>query len=318
MLPAVRSLRLLTLAAVLLPFAACSDGGSDRGTLGTPRGLFLAPDGRVIVADAGSGEDDGRVLAITLPGVVEDGPLEPANIEVLLDGLSSSDVDGRGYGDIAGPSSAVVAEDGVVCAAIGDGGEDRPGRLVCSDGLDIDLAAFERERNPDGGAIASDPFGVAADGLRGWFVSDIAANTVLFVDRDGSITVVAVFKDIEGVAADGMPAGLYVIQGSSGGPLVAAALYAGALAGFSPALSQPPIVQAIEGRAIAIYDDGEETLGLIHSKVDGDEASGSIYSLTFARTLIDGLDDPVGFTRIPGGRFLVAFADGSVEILSAD
>jgi hypothetical protein len=195
----------VVLAALPVALAACGESDGE-GPFGTPRGLSMAPDGRLIVADAGTGDDDGRVLALTLPSLLTDGDLEPSATEVLMEGLPSRGGALRGDGP-AGPVAAAVAEDGVACVVI-SAAEDARGELRCTDGLVVDLAAFEAERNPDGRAVASDPAGVAADGARGWFVSDHAANSVLFIDRAGAITVVAVFAGIEGLPDEAHPLGL--------------------------------------------------------------------------------------------------------------
>lgn len=314
----MRALLAFALSAALLVAATACDNDEGGGDFDAPRGMSLAPDGRLIVADAGSGNDDGRVLAITLPSVVADGPLDAADVSVLMDGLPSQNVDDRGYTEVAGPAAAAVAQDDVVCVVIA-AAEDQPGELRCSDGLIVDLSAIETERDPDGGGAASDPSGVAADDLRGWFVSDAAGNDVLFVGRDGAVTVVAVFKDIEGLGDSGMPLGLYVIQGTGSGPAVGVALFAGALAGFSPALSQPPIIQTLDGRPVALIDDGAETIALLRSRLEDDHRSGSVFSMTSGGTLVSELDRPSGFVRLPDGRFVISFErDGTVEVFSPE
>ena len=309
----------IVVAAVLaVALVSACGSGDESSPFDAPRGLSLAPDGRLIVADAGTGEDDGRVLAVTLASPLEDGPLDAADAEVLLEDLPSQNVEDRGYTGIAGPAAAAVAEDGVACVAI-SGADDQPGELRCTDGLDVDLAAFEAERNPDGGAVSSDPAGVAADGLRGWFVADAGANTVLFVGRDASITVVGVFKDIEGLGEAGAPIGLFVIPGTDTGPAVGVALFAGALAGFSPALARPPIVQTVDGRPVALSDDGRETFALLRSGLDDDHGSGSVFNMTMSATVVSGLDRPSGFVRLDDGRFVISFErEGNVSVFTAE
>ena len=305
------------LAAVLF-LASCSsrDDGS-AGNLRAPRGISLSPDGAtVLLADAGTGKDDGRVISFAVPSADATGVYRPSEPTVVFDDLPSRKVDDRGYAIVAGPSAAAMAPDGVICVVIGDGGEKRPGALRCTDGLEVDLAAVERDRNPDRGEVASDPFGIAADVDRGWFVSDLLANSVLFIDRTGKVTVVAVFKDIEGLATDGQPAGLYAIQGQQGNPVVGVALYSGALAGFSPALTQPPVVQEMDGRAIALQDDGSETLALLWSDRDGAEGTGSVFNMTLGLTVAADLDRPSGFVKLPDGRLLVSFErEGKLRLL---
>lgn len=306
------------LFAAVLFLASCSsrDDGS-AGNLRAPRGISLSPDGAtVLVADAGTGKDDGQVISFAVPSADATGDYRPGGAEVIFKDLPSRKVDDRGYATVAGPSSAAMAPDGVICVVIGDGGEEQPGELRCTDGLKVDLAAVERERNPDRGSIASDPFGIAADVDRGWFVSDLRANSVLFIDRAGEVTVVAVFKDIEGLPPDGQPAGLYAIQGQRGSPVVGVALYSGALAGFSPALTQPPVVQGMNGRAIALQDDGAETLALLWSDASGTPGTGSVFNMTLGLTVAEKLDRPSGFVKLPDGRLLVSYErDGKLRIV---
>lgn len=318
-----RPVTLLILAAAIAIAAAVAsacNGSSDEagGPFGSPRGISLSPAGdALIVADAGSGRDDGRVLSVALPAGQSGALTADTAVEVLMEGLPSRRADDRPYTGIAGPAAAAMAEDGVVCVVISSAGG-QPGELRCSDGLTVDLSAFEAGRNPDGGAIASDPAGIAADATRGWFVADAAANAVLFVDRSGTITVVAIFDAVEGLGGEATPVGLYAVQGQVG-PLVAVALYGGALAGFSPALARPPVVQLIEGHPVAIFDTTGETIALIRSGASGERDSGSIYNLTTGETLADGLDRPSGFAAIGAGRFAVSYEHrGAIEIFSAE
>lgn len=151
-----------------------------------PMALHLTPDGRVIVAEAGTGADDGQVSVISLDG---------SNVTVVMDELPSVSGTDEPWGDIGGVTGAAMAPDGVVCAAVGipeSTGQPVSG-LVCSDGLTANLAAWEAENDPDGLGVASRAFDVVADGDDGWWVSDAAANTILHVDREGEILLAGVF-----------------------------------------------------------------------------------------------------------------------------
>jgi len=64
-----------------------------------------------------------------------------------------------------------------------------------------DLWAFEEEVNPDGGALDSNPFDVAALWSGSALVADAAANALLVVDHKGNIDWVATFPD-EPVSTD--------------------------------------------------------------------------------------------------------------------
>jgi hypothetical protein len=115
-----------------------------------PRTVHLAPDGRVLVTDHGTGRGDGRVIAVDLAA---------GRRQMLLDRLPSARGSGQHHADLAGPSGADMAADATVCAVIGDGTRERAGftTLRCSDGLVADLEAHERAANPDGRERASNP-----------------------------------------------------------------------------------------------------------------------------------------------------------------
>ena len=169
-----------------------------------PRAVHLAPDGRLLVTDQGTGAGDGKVVAVDLA---------TRRRTVLLADLPSTRGSGQQHADLAGPSGAAMAGDGTVCAVIGDATREGAGfsTLRCSNGLVADLEAYERAANPDGRELASNPYDVAWDGRDGWYVSDAAANTVLHVDRAGRIRTVAVVSSMApfgGRPAQGVPTGL--------------------------------------------------------------------------------------------------------------
>ncbi len=65
------------------------------------------------------------------------------------------------------------------------------GRLISLGGA-VDVAAHEALHNPDGAGIESNPWNMAWSG-NGWYVTDAAANALLHVGLDDSISTVAVF-----------------------------------------------------------------------------------------------------------------------------
>jgi hypothetical protein len=279
-----------------------------------PRTVRLAPDGRLVVADQGTGVGDGRVVAVDIAA---------GRQQVLLDGLPSTRGSGQQHADLAGPSGAAMAADGTVCAVIGDATRSGAGfsTLRCSDGLLVDLEAYEQTVNPDGRELASNPYDVAWDGRDGWYVSDAAANAVLHVDRVGRIRTVAVLASMArfgGRTAQGVPTGLGRTAGGSlfvalfgggpaeGGPAVVVALQLGTPGGgrapprtAARAVAPIGVVPAPGGLAVLDYGGGP-----------GDRDQGRILLVTGpsdpGRVLVSGLDRPVGITRLPDGRYVVA------------
>jgi hypothetical protein len=300
-------------AALLLGAAAAGCSRPDPlAGFAAPRALRLAPDGRLLVTDLGTGRGDGKVVAVDLAA---------GRREVLLDRLPSTRRSGQQHADLAGPSGAAMAADGTVCAAIGDSTRPRAGfsTLRCSGGLVADLEAYEQAANPDGRELASNPYDVAWDGGDGWYVSDAAANAVLHVDRAGRIRTVAVLASMApfgGRPAQGVPTGL----ARAGDGTVYVALFGGA-----PATGGPAVVVAVRpaaggrphptavARAVAPIGvtTGPEGLAVLdYGGGPADRGRGRILLLarpagpgTVAAT---GLDRPVGMARLPDGRYVVA------------
>jgi hypothetical protein len=310
----------LVVTAALLAAALC--GCSSAGPLGgyaAARTLRLAPDGRLIVTDLGSGKHDGAVVAV-----------DPASGRrtVLMRELPSTRRSGQAHADLAGPSGAAMAADGTVCAAIGDATEQNAGfaTLRCSDGLVVDLEAFQaRNRLP------SNPYDVVSDGGDGWYVSDGAANNVLHVDRAGGVRVVARFPSLAATGLGGRD-GQGVPTGMTLGPdrTLYLALYGGepfdgppaAVVSLAPdaatrptkvepkllALVPHPIALALTHDDLAVVDyggaPGERGRGALRliAGVGTDAAAGP----RSTRLLASGLDGPTGVVMLPDGRWIVA------------
>jgi hypothetical protein len=317
-----------TLGAACLLAALAGCGRPDPlGGFAAPRTLHLAPDGRLLVTDLGTGRDDGRVVAVDLAA---------GRQSVLLDRLPSTRGSGQRHADLAGPSGAAMAADGTVCAVIGDATRTGAGfsTLRCSDGLVADLEAYEQAANPDGRELASNPYDVAWDGGDGWYVSDAAANTVLHVDRAGRIRTVAVLASMApfgGRPAQGVPTGLaratdgtlYVAlfggAPAKGGLAVVVALRPDH-AGSSPtrptavARTIAPIGVTTSPRGLAVLDYGGGP---------ADRGRGRILLVTHppdpGRVVATGLDRPVGVARLPDGRYVVAETDrGRLRLLTPE
>jgi hypothetical protein len=309
---------LLGTACLLVAAAAGCARPDPLGGFDAPRAVHLAPDGRLVVTDQGTGDDDGKVVAVDLA---------TRRRTVLLANLPSTRGSGQQHADLAGPSGAAMAADGTVCAVIGDATREGAGfsTLRCSNGLVADLEAYERAANPDGREPASNPYDVAWDGHDGWYVSDAAANTVLHVDRSGRIRTVAVVASMApfaGRPAQGVPTGLaraadntlYVAlfggAPTTGGPAVVVALRpdqgVGQARPVAAARGVAPIGVAATPQGLAVLDYGggpaDRDLGRI-LLVAGPADQGKV--------LATGLDRPVGMARLPDGRYVVAETDRS-------
>lgn len=310
----------------LLAAAGCSGGGDSKGSqdvagftgLQHPMAIHLAPDGRVVVAEAGTGANDGRVTVIGADG---------SGRTVLLEGLPSVAGLGEPWGSVSGAAGAAMAPDGVVCVAVGIPAPAATpvGELRCSDGLKVDLLAWERENNPDKLAIASRPFDVAADGNEGWWVSDALANTVVRIDRAGQVVLAGVFPSFGTFETpmEGMPTGLFaagssVVAAASVGPRggiperggLVVALFNGALAVVRPVdPPDPGLGFARTPKAIASFATEEALYYLVQA---GDDAG---IRDTARKALWTGAGG-VGLVRLLDGSFLVSVeAEGRLVLV---
>ncbi len=175
----------LVTGLVLVPTAA----QADPSFYVTPLfGSTTAPDGSLLVADAGQGivdGDDGSLVA-SLPGI--------------------NDVD-------------AVSDSEQWAVASGEAGEQKLYKVVNGVAAEFaDILAFELEKNPHPATNESNAFDVTDLGRGEALVADSAGNTLLEVRRFGSVKLVAVFPD-ELVSTDnakkifGCPAGPPMICG---------------------------------------------------------------------------------------------------------
>jgi hypothetical protein len=156
--------------ALLVPVAAKNDAVVASYPFATPTfGLADAPDGSLLVADAGSGivelRNGSGALVAELPGVSDIAPI------------------GRGVmfattgGNPEGPNPPTAR---------------KLYRVSRGSVREIaDLGAFEASVNPDGGAIDSNPFDVAPLDGGSVLVADAAANALLIVNNAGEVDWVA-------------------------------------------------------------------------------------------------------------------------------
>jgi glucose/arabinose dehydrogenase len=315
----------LGVACLLAAVAGCTRP-DPLGGFAAPRTVHLAPDGRLLVADQGTGNGDGRVVAVDLAS---------GRRRVLLDRLPSVRGSGQQHADLAGPSAAAMAVDGTVCAVIADATRPRAGfsTLRCSDGLVADLEVYAQTAT-DGRERASNPYDVAWDGGDGWYVSDAAANAVLHVDRSGRIRTVALLATMApfgGRPTQGVPTGL---ARAADGTLYVA-LFGGAPAGGGPAAvvalrpdldgsgHTRPAAAARATAPIGVAPTPQGLAVLDYGGSPGDRDRGRLLLIAGpsdpGRVLAAALDRPVGIARLPDGRYLVAETDrGRLRMVTPD
>jgi hypothetical protein len=309
-------LGLASLLAVAL--GGCSGGGK-LGDYEAARTLHLAPDGRLLVTDLGSGRNDGRVVAVDV---------DSGKRTVLMRDLPSTHASGESHADLAGPSGAAMAADGTVCAVIAGATKRNAGfsTMRCSSGLVVDLEAFQGRTK-----LPSNPYDVVSDGKDGWYVSDGAANNLLHVDRAGKVVVVARFPSLEAAGlgkrhGQGVPTGLTLGADRT----LYAALYGGAPFDGPPSVvvSLPPDAATRPGKvkprplaflphpiAVASVPDGIAVVD--YGGAPGERRKGELRLFDGAgtgppqqagqgRLLIARLDGPTGLVRLPDGRWVIA------------
>lgn len=188
--------------------------------LHNPRGMALAPDGSIYVAEAGAAGDicpfdfyGQGSFCVGLTGSVA--RIHDGIVQRIVEGLPS----GGSPAQIGGPSDVAVLEDGSLYVILNLGGD--PGQRerlplgvgelrgwlvrVDADGEVepvADVAAFEASVNPDagsvGGSVETNPHSVVVLG-DGAAVADAGGNSLVRVAGDGSVSLLAVFptSDIE-------------------------------------------------------------------------------------------------------------------------
>jgi hypothetical protein len=202
--------------------------------LDNPRGLAVAKNGDIWVAEAGKGGD---------------GPCQPSEggdtpscfgttgaFTLIHDGVQKRVVTGlpsfgeQGTGDRAnGPSDIIITGRNLKATIGGGGGADERAALVTTQHADpaallfdtmlnidpgsgkfkvfADLAAYETANNPDKGEIDSDAYGLAKR-HGNYLLADAAGNDLLRVTRKrGHISTLAVFPNVPNVPAPAPPNG---------------------------------------------------------------------------------------------------------------
>jgi sugar lactone lactonase YvrE len=172
--------------------------------LDTPRGVALGRDGTTVyVAEAGHGPRRcARDFCVAFTGAVA--RYRPGGTTRVARGLLTLAAD-PSFHNVRGLDAVSVAPDGdlygvvgglanVPAAAVSDRVRAQAGRVVLirrgAKRFGPRLGGLERSRNPDGGEVETDPYGlVATDATR--FVADAGGNDVLRADH-GRVALVAV------------------------------------------------------------------------------------------------------------------------------
>lgn len=180
--------------------------------LNGPRGLYVEDADTIYVAESGSGGEECYEGPMEEYGGAEFCAGDSGAITRVRGGEASVAAEGLpsigSEGSFIGPQDVAFTDEGemwVVVGALGSHEEvGEYGQLVRVDGEGgstsvADLLAFERERNPGGEVIGSNPYSMVRSPEGGFVVSDSAMNTLLRVTPDGDVSILA---DLEGRAAE--------------------------------------------------------------------------------------------------------------------
>jgi sugar lactone lactonase YvrE len=244
------------------------------GGLDSPRGVAIAPDGSLYVAEVGTGGTEDCIAHPELGNLCFG---MTGGISHVVDGVATRIVDGTisaitDTGETLGTSDVGVGPDGTIWYTVGApgvGAAELRDTIVGGEGMGqlyrldadgqpqsvADLAAYETANNPDAdqpGNAEPDSnvngLAVAADGVA---VADAGANALYWVDGDGNISVLAVFP--------------VVMQAPPPGPLTpAASPEAAASAAPAASVAAPQeIPMDPVPTSVAIGPDGAYYVGLL-------------------------------------------------------
>lgn len=296
----IRACCAAALAAVALVALPASGSAAPKlkvvaSDLSNPRKIFVASDGAVYVAEAGTGGNTSshRCLSSCVGGTGDIVRIQGGKETRVVTGLGSYSVPGGQ--EAQGPAAVVVGSNGDFDVLMQDMqidangnnkvGLPHAGELLSTSAGKLDahtiakLAQFEATHNPDHGAgpgpkyaqpsIDSDPYALVA--YRGGFaVADAAANDLLWVKPDGSISVLAVFptQAIRLTAKERAflrptPPPVLPIQSVPSSVTVGpdGALYVGELTGFPYRIGSARVWRVVPGKKPAVYAKGFTNIG---------------------------------------------------------
>jgi hypothetical protein len=285
-------LRVVVVGAALVWLASSIGGAIDRRLrtetidgFGAAGPIHLAPDGRIVLARAGSTSTaaDGRIEAF-----------DPATWArtIVLD-------------DLVDPIAADMAPDGTVCAIRRSTGGGDAVPLRCSSGLKVDIdyhAPAPLKDRPDlRGPLLTD---VVSDGTTGWIVADFGGAAILHVDEHGEVAVIATIHQYETLSA--RPAGL-----ARDGSELFLAIGRGGYARLATTDRDVRIDSGIwvgGGSAIAVFARPVVPLVLV-AEDRGGRVTYPVFPDAERPSLVEELTNPRGVVVLPDGR--IAVADGS-------
>lgn len=240
--------------------------------LDNPRGLALARDGTLYVAEAGKGgtgrcaptgrpfpEDiycEGRTGAVSR--------LRRGVQERIVSGLPSAAPQTLGGAAALGPHDVSLRGGGGIYVTLGLGGDPAYRAAIGEDfGWLIrvnerrgtwktvaDIAGHEFAQNPDRGLLDSNPYGL---GARGRLVVDAGGNSLLKVSASGEMSTIATFPSrAQGRSTDAVPT--CVAVGPDG------AYYVGELTGAPFLTGAARVYRVEEGRAPEVAHEGFTTI----------------------------------------------------------
>jgi sugar lactone lactonase YvrE len=316
------------------------------GGLDSPRGVAIGADGTIYVAEAGEGGTEPCVEHPEL-GRICFGPT--GGISAVVDGVATRLVDGlastvTATGETIGPSDVTVDADGAVWFLIGGPGAGAAdGRAGVPDGAAAgmgqlyqvdangdaqsvaDLAAYETANNPDadqpGNAEPDSNVNSVTATPEGAAVADAGANSLLLVDGDGGISVVAVFP----VAMMPMPADPSASPDPAASPAMVpmdptptsvavgpdGAYYVGQLTGFPFPPGGASVFRVAPGEAPTVYASGFTNIMDVAFGPDG-----TLYVLEIAHNGLLSADPTAGPPQ--GGLWKVPAGGGTPELIVSE
>jgi hypothetical protein len=286
------------------------------GGLDQPRGLTIAPDGSLLVAEAGTGGNspcyEGPTGPTSFGSTGGISRLRKGVQERILSGLPSA-IDGNGF-VIAGPVDVLASGKADLEVAIGLADEPSA-RADCGAAAKlfgtlvhftpnrkqkqvVDVAAYEAAANPDGGEVESNIYGLLArpDGV---IATDAAGHSLLGIASDGTITTLGSFPShASGQTIDSVPTS--VAFGPDG------AYYVGDFSGIPYPAGAANVYRLSQGGQPTVFLSGFTAVIDIAFGPDG-----ALYVLQFASE--SGLSGPGALIRVaPDGSRTTVLSEGLI------